>query len=156
MSHVEEAPPTVDALRQAGTLVLLVRAVDQQLKLAMTPEVLSLAELGVLGQVARGVDLPSQVARALRLDRARVTHLVDRLVEREALTRSLDPNDRRCWRLGLTERGLQLLEEGRVKARAAMEGLLEGLTGEERAGLSLGLAGARRVLEAQRNPAAES
>ena len=156
MLRMDEAPPATDSLRQVGTLLLLVRAVDQQMKLAMEPTTLSLAELGVLGQVARGVDLPSHVARALRLDRARVTHLVDRLVERDALTRSVDPEDRRCWRLGMTEQGITLLEEGRGTARAAMEGLLEGLSEDERTGLSRGLAGARRVLDEQVARVAES
>jgi DNA-binding MarR family transcriptional regulator len=148
MTPTDTSSPAADALRQAGTLVLLVRALDQQLRAGMEPDALSLAELGVLGQVVRGVDLPSQVARALRLDRARVTHLVDRLVECGALTRSLDAQDRRCWRLQITEQGAHLLAEGRATVKAAMEALLGGLAEEERAGLTLGLTGARRLLDA--------
>jgi DNA-binding MarR family transcriptional regulator len=148
MAKTDAAAPTADALRQAGTLVLLVRALDQHLRAGMEPDGLSLAALGVLGCVVRGIDLPSQVARALRLDRARVTHLVDGLVERGALTRSLDAQDRRCWRLQLTDQGAQLLAEGRTAVNTAMETLLRGLADEERAGLALGLAGARRLLDA--------
>lgn len=154
MAPVEEAPPVGEALRQAGTLVLLVRALDQRVRSAQAEDALSLGELGVLGQVMRGIDLPSQVARALRLDPARVTHLVDRLVARQVLTRSLDPRDRRCWRLRITDQGARLLDEGRTTVRSAMEGLLDGLTEDERAGLTLGLAGARRVLDAEQEQAA--
>lgn len=143
--HSAVAP---DPLRQAGTLVLLVRAMDQQLRAATSPDTLSLAELSVLGQVDRGVDLPSQVARALRMDPARVTHVVDRLVAHGSLTRAVDPEDRRRWRLRLTERGSQSLSDGRADMRAAMERLLDGLTPEEREGLEQGIAGVRRVLDA--------
>ena len=109
-------------------------------------EYVDIAELGVLAQIDRGVDLPSQVARALRLDPARVTHLTDRLVARGYIERTIDPQDRRCWRLHLTALGAQRLAEGRGDVSVAMETLLDGLSEEERAGLIRGLEGVRRVL----------
>jgi DNA-binding MarR family transcriptional regulator len=138
--------PIPDALWQIGTLLRLLRALDQQLR-ATAPEAASLAELSVLSRIAQGLDLPSQVARALRMDPARVSHLVDRLVSIGTLTRTLDPLDRRCWRLGLTESGTAYLEEGRASLRVALETLLVGLTEDERAAFSAGLAGVRRVLD---------
>ena len=135
-----------DALYYAGTLVRLVRALDQQLRAATGPDPLTTTELGVLGQIDHGVDLPSLLARTLRLDPARVTHVADRLVARGYIVRAVDPRDRRCWRLHLTPLGRQRLEEGRADVRTAMEALLDGLTEEERTGLLRGLEGVRRLV----------
>ena len=140
---------TPDALYYAGTLVRLVRALDQQLRAATGPDSLTTTELGVLGQIDHGVDLPSLLARTLRLDPARVTHVADRLVARGYIVRAVDPRDRRCWRLHLTPLGRQRLEEGRADVRAAMEALLGGLTEEERTGLLRGLEGVRRLVAAE-------
>ena len=137
---------TPDALYYAGTLIRLVRALDQQLRAATGPDALTTTELGVLGQIDHGVDLPSLLARTLRLDPARVTHVADRLVARGYIVRAVDPRDRRCWRLHLTPLGRQRLEEGRADVRAAMEALLGGLTEEERSGLLRGLEGVRRLV----------
>ncbi|HKC76615.1 MAG TPA: MarR family transcriptional regulator [Chloroflexota bacterium] len=137
---------TPDALYYAGTLLRLVRTLDQQLRAATGPDSLTTTELGVLGQIDHGVDLPSLLARTLRLDPARVTHVADRLVARGYIVRAVDPRDRRCWRLHLTPLGRQRLEEGRADVRAAMEALLGGLTEEERTGLLRGLEGVRRLV----------
>ena len=122
---------TPDALRLAGTLLRLVRALDQQLRAATGPDPLTITELSVLVQIDRGVDLPSLLARTLRLDPARVTHVADRLVARGYIVRAVDPEDRRRWRLRLTPLGTQRLAEGQADVRAAMEALLGGLTEEE-------------------------
>ncbi|HVC82466.1 MAG TPA: MarR family transcriptional regulator [Chloroflexota bacterium] len=134
-----------DALWQVGAMLRLLRAVDQQLRIA-SPGALSLAELSMLSQVRQGRILPSQLARALGADPARVTHLVSRLVAAGALTRTLDPSDRRCWRLAVTDHGLALLDAGRDSMQTALESLLAHLTEEERSAMSVGLAGVRRVL----------
>lgn len=141
-----------DALRLAGTLLLLVRALDQRLRLS--GETLALTDIGVLHQINRGVDLPSLVARTLRLDPARVTQITDRLAAKGYLQRTVNPDDRRCWRLHLTAAGAQRLEEGRTALRTAMGTLLEGLSDQERAGLVGGLEGAHRALNTPATAAA--
>lgn len=141
-------PDTLHNLRLAGTLVRLVRLLDHRLRQAGGAPALTLAELSVLHQIDRGVDLPSLVARALRLDPARVTQITDRLAGQSHLERTPDPLDRRCWRLHLTASGVQRLEQGRAELHATTETLLEGLSAEERAGLIVGMEGVRRVLDA--------
>lgn len=141
-----------DALRLAGTLLLLVRALDQRLRLS--GETLALTDISVLHQIDRGVDLPSLVARALRLDPARVTQITDRLAAKGYLERTIDQADRRCWRLHLTPAGAQCVQEGRAALRTAMSTLLEGLSEEERAGLVSGLEGALRALNTPATAAA--
>lgn len=137
-----------DALRLVGALILLVRALEQRMRARSCEggEALTLTELGLLGQIERGVDQPSLVARALRLDPARITHVTDRLAAQSYIARAVDPIDRRRWRLSLTEKGGQRLQEGRADLRAAMETLLDGLSPQERTGLTDGLEGVRRVL----------
>jgi DNA-binding MarR family transcriptional regulator len=142
-SAVSTAP---DALRLAGTLIILVRALEQQVRAASGADVLTLTDIGVLGQIDRGVELPSQVARALRLDPARVTHVTDRLVQHGYVARTVDPHDRRCWRLQLTDTGRQRLAEGRREVASNMERLLEGLSDVEREQLIDALERVRRHL----------
>jgi DNA-binding MarR family transcriptional regulator len=150
MSQVDLSirPSTPDALRSAGTLILLVRTLEQQLRPAAGGVALSMTELGVLSQIDRGVDQPSLVARMLRLDPARVTHLTDRLVALGCIEREIDRRDRRRWRLRLTPEGSARLDSGRAHLRTAMEALLGGLSEAEGQGLLRGLEGVRRMLDA--------
>lgn len=136
-----------DLLRMAGTLALLMRSLDQRVRAAGQAEALSIADLSVLRQIERGVDLPSTVARALRLDPARLTHIADRLVERGYIERALDAEDRRRWRLRLTETGVARLRQGRADIMAIMDDVLAGITAEERAELAHALQAVRRVLD---------
>lgn len=145
-----------DALHLSGVLIRLVRALDQRFRALAGRSALTLPELGVLGQIDRGVDAPSQIARALRLDPARVTHLVDRLVTLDHIARAVDQRDRRRTTLRPTALGMARLEKGRADARAAMTSLLEGLTEEERNGLVRGLDGVHRVLAAMADSEAPS
>ena len=141
-----------DALRGAGTIVLLARTLDQQLRLSAAPDAPTFADLSVLRQIERGVDLPSQVARALRLDPARVTHITDRLVAQGYIERTVDAADRRRWRLRLTATGCARLKAGQGHVVASMDQLLAGLSGDERAGFLHGLEGVRRVLDGLATP----
>jgi hypothetical protein len=61
-----------DALQLAGALVLLVRALEQYVRSAAAGDTWTLTQLGLLGQIECRIDRPSLVARALRLDRARI------------------------------------------------------------------------------------
>jgi len=146
MSIISPVPVSTDALRTAGTLLLAVRTLEQKLRVTSGSNALSLTDIAVLGQIEHGVDLPSQVARALRLDPARVTHVTDRLVEYGYIERGIDPKDRRCWRLQLTSTGHVRLAEGKEDLMVAVDQVLEGLSGEERSGLLVGLEGLRREL----------
>jgi DNA-binding MarR family transcriptional regulator len=139
--------PALDALRLVGTLILLVRTVEQEARQVAGADDLTIMDLGLLGQIDRGADCPSQLARALRLDPARVTHVTDRLVALGYVARAVDPNDRRRWRLSLTAAGADRLASGRRDTRTAVETLLRGLSDEERAAVSTGVAGIRRELD---------
>ncbi len=59
----------------------------------------------------RNAYTPGRVADALGVSRTTVTGLLDRLEAEGLLTRSVDPNDRRCFRLDLTEKGHKLVHQ---------------------------------------------
>jgi len=141
-----------DALHSAGTIVLLARTLDQQLRQSAETDAPTFADLSVLRQIERGVDLPSQVARALRLDPARVTHVTDRLVAQGYIERTVDEADRRRWRLRFTTSGCARLKAGQNHLVASMDHLLAGLSDDERAGFLRGLEGVRRVLDGLATP----
>lgn len=145
-SHADSAP---DSLRMVGTLLLLLRMVDHATRQRPGVIALTITELNVLGQIDRGADTPTRLAHALRLDPARVTHLTDRLVAGGFISRAVDPNDRRRWRLSLTPSGLDRLETGRADIRAVVAQLFTDMTDAEQAALVTGLAGARRALDAR-------
>ncbi len=143
-----EAAVVPDALRLSGTLLLLLRALDGRARAIGQGDGLTVTDLGVLGRIERGVALPSKIARDLRLDPARVTHLTDRLVEHGYVERTVDPDDRRCWRLHLTIAGRERLVTGRGDVTEAMEELLVGLDADARAGLFEAMEQVRGTLDA--------
>ena len=69
-----------------------------------------LASMGAEGSTATGV-----LAAKLRVDPSNLTVLIDRLEERGALERRVDPHDRRVKSLVLTPEGLQLRAEFRER-----------------------------------------
>jgi DNA-binding MarR family transcriptional regulator len=141
------AASSADALRTAGTLILLARALDRDLRQLGPDDALTLQELSVLGYVHRGHDLPSTLARSLRLDPGRVTRITDRLAVLGFLDRAGDSTDRRRCLLSLTPSGVDRLARAREDMAGIMTELLDGLTDEERRALTLGLEGARRLVE---------
>lgn len=143
-----KAPLSADApLRVAGTLVLLSRALDVELRRRQGAEPLTVAELNVLGQVSRGNALPSVIARAMRLDPARVTRLADRLVALGYLARSEDAADRRRCLLHLTASGEERLLRGKHDLSDAMASLLDGLSLEDRTAFTHSLEAVRELLD---------
>ena len=74
----------------------------------------------------------SELADAARQISATMTGIVDRLVERNLLTRQRDPADRRAVRITLTEDGRKLLDAIQQKKRIRLRQFLEQLTPAER------------------------
>lgn len=141
MPRTEESDP----FRMAGTLLLLVRSLAQKFREA--EDDMDLADLSVLRQIERGRDLPSLVARGLRMDPGRVSRIVDRLEREGFIARRQDQDDRRRWHLQLTEDGHRRLDRGKDEIRLAMSSLLAGLSDEDLAALETGLESARRQLD---------
>jgi DNA-binding MarR family transcriptional regulator len=146
---VHEGPAEIDSLRVARTVLLLAHTLEGEIRHTSSDD-LTVTDLSVLRRIHVGCDLPSSVARALRIDPARVTRLVDRLVELGYVIREGDLQDRRRWRLHLTARGEDRLAAGKEQVRHVMASLLGSLSDEERVGLTAGLQAVQRFLEEDR------
>lgn len=72
------------------------------------------------------------LAEQLDVEPITVCRMVDRLQEAELVERRPDATDRRSWRLYLTPRAHQLLEQLRPMAETMIEEALEGIDPQER------------------------
>jgi DNA-binding MarR family transcriptional regulator len=86
-----------------------------------------------------------QLADSLDFDKSHLVGRIDVLEERDLVTRTQDPDDRRRHRVALTPAGRTLLNRLRPVAKQSQKGFLEALTAaEQRTLISL----LRRVLSA--------
>ena len=113
----------------------------------------SLSEVMALGELAE-VEVMSQheLAAQLGLEKSTVSRLVTGLVERGWVTRSRNSDNRRLYRLALTEDGQAVAELIGEDLRAQHEQLLGELTPDERQALAVGLAGLVRALKSHPRP----
>lgn len=77
-------------------------------------------------------------AERLEVEPISLCRLIDRMEESGLLERRRDPADRRAWRVHLTERSRQVIDQVRAGLAGMEEEMLTGLDQNERAGL-LGL-----------------
>jgi DNA-binding MarR family transcriptional regulator len=71
------------------------------------------------------------LAEILEVEPISLGRMIDRLQEAKLVERRPDPADRRAWRLFLTEKGTELLDQLRPLARETYEIALEGIDSEE-------------------------
>jgi MarR family transcriptional regulator, organic hydroperoxide resistance regulator len=94
---------------------------------------LSMPQMGTLHFLgAEGGQSISAIAEHLDLSLAAASHLVERLVQRDLLTRGEDPHDRRLKRVELSPGGVALVEGIHRRAATAFDELLEPLPTELR------------------------
>lgn len=73
----------------------------------------------------------SSLASGIKVTPANVTGIVDRLLEKELITRTPDSNDRRVLWLDLTDKGKSLINELREGRSSELKKILENLTPDE-------------------------
>lgn len=71
------------------------------------------------------------LAELLEVEPITLGRMIDRLQDAELVVRRADPNDRRAWRLHVTERGEELIEQLQPCARATVSVALEGISDAE-------------------------
>src|SRR5271157_425718 len=81
----------------------------------------------------RGSTTTSKLATALKVTPTNVTGIIDRLLEKNLITRTGDPDDRRVLLLRTTPQGDELVAELRQKRRERMTELFNRLSDEEAA-----------------------
>ena len=109
----------------------------------------SLSEVMALGELAEVESMSQQeLGRLLGLEKSTVSRLVTGLVQRGWVVRQRNPDNRRLYRLELTDEGRVVA--GRVGDHLQVQhaALLGALTPTERDALTAGLAGLVRVLQA--------
>jgi DNA-binding MarR family transcriptional regulator len=88
----------------------------------------------------------TEIGERLRVARAQMTHLIDKLVELGMVVRQADSTDRRVTNIVLTTKGNAFLEKHGGNIRKATREFLAGLTDEELADLSASLERLRDIL----------
>ncbi|HZU14257.1 MAG TPA: MarR family transcriptional regulator [Chloroflexota bacterium] len=141
-----------DALRLTGTLLRAVRVVDRRFRRASNTEEFDLADLSVLGQIGRGVNMVSRIAEALQLDVARVSRICSHLEALGYVERRLDVEDRRRWLFQLSPAGERSLQSGLRILSSVVDDLLGQLTPADRTALTVGLGALRPILATPPEP----
>jgi DNA-binding MarR family transcriptional regulator len=109
--------------------------------------VASLSEVLALGQLACGPVSQQELADRLGLEKSTVSRLAAGLEKRGWLSRERDEANRRVYRLRLTEAGGDAVTRITAHLEGSHDRILAALTDQERAGLTLGLAGLARVMD---------
>ena len=112
---------------------LYMRRTIRDMNAVLREHQLSMPQMGTLHFLsAEGGHSVSAIAEHLNLSLAATSHLVDRLVQRNLLTRAEDAHDRRLKRVELAPDGAALVELINRQATVAFDELLEPLPRELR------------------------
>lgn len=95
----------------------------------------NLKDLMVLGHIRSGVQYPTELAAELQIPKHMASRVIDDLLGKSLIERSIDPDDSRRTRLSVSPAGHALLEQARVTVDAAIEQLFEHIPAPERAGV---------------------
>jgi DNA-binding MarR family transcriptional regulator len=120
----------VDALAQLSFLIwgmVAKKAAGHDLSMIQT------RLLGVLRDRKPGMN---ELATLLELDKSSVTGLVDRAERRGLVTRTVSTEDRRAFRVSLTDLGRSLIEQIAQEFQEETDTMLGGLSPAERSSLS--------------------
>jgi DNA-binding MarR family transcriptional regulator len=119
-------------LRIAARLVRLSRYLDRETAEVLAPWDLSEGELNVLAALRRSgapYELtPTELYRSLLVSSGAMTNRLDRLEAAAMIVRTPDPDDRRRTRVGLTDRGREVIDAALDAHLEALGGMFAGLT----------------------------
>ncbi len=98
----------------------------------MFQEELGVSHILVLGHLAeQGKSRPSDIAKQLGLTPPTLTHLSEKLVQKQLATRLADEHDRRIIYLAITDAGKEAFERANEKGKVLRQQLFDRLTVEE-------------------------
>jgi len=101
----------------------------------------------------RGATTTGKLATALKVTPTNVTGIVDRLLEKKLITRTVDPDDRRVLLLRTTPQGDELVAELRQNRRERMSELFNRLSEEEASIVAQGLKIMVRAIDSKQDEA---
>jgi DNA-binding MarR family transcriptional regulator len=88
----------------------------------------------------------AEIGERLRIAKARMTHLIDKLVNLELVERSIDTTDRRTINITITKKGRAILEKHEITITRAVGEYISGLKENELETLSTSLRNIRDIL----------
>lgn len=135
------------AQRFMATVPRLMHRMGNQFRSQREDAQLSMAQFRVLAMLHVAPCSLSALAADHEVAPPTMSRLVTTLVERGWVTREINPQDRREVIIRPTAEGSAVWHEMRALGLSHLSAQLDRLTDEERAALSLGLAGLQRVLD---------
>ena len=133
-AHELDAPPW---LRVESTLMSTARAVREAFDARFAPLGLNLTQASVIAYLQEfGPVSQTQIADHLKLGRAAIGVIIDRLQERGLTTRLADAVDRRIWRVSLSGTGVAMALQIRGIDEVLRAEMRDGITREERQALA--------------------
>lgn len=135
-----EITPEIGARAVMETVPLVMRFIRTEMRSQRVPS-LSVPQFRVLTFLNREPEAPlSRVAEHLGVTRSTASAIVDRLVRRKLVSRTVHPQERRCVVLRLTPAGAQHLQQAREAACGHMAKVLAGLSAADLLKITAGLA----------------
>lgn len=133
-NHELDSPPW---RRVESTLMATARLVREAFDVRLAPLDLNLTQASLLGYVAEfGETTQTRLADRLGIGRAAIGAVVDTLERRGLVERHPDPDDRRVWRVGISEAGRELVDRIEAVDRQLRGELRFGIGREERQALA--------------------
>ncbi|MCO6005205.1 MarR family transcriptional regulator [Actinoallomurus purpureus] len=125
----------LSAMGVLGRLAMLTRAVETQVDEVLARHGLGRGEFDVLAALRRSGPpytlIPSELSATLMMSRAGMTSRLDRLEAAGLVERTLDPADRRSFRVTLTDEGRRIIDATLTDHAATMKRLISGLPAED-------------------------
>jgi DNA-binding MarR family transcriptional regulator len=132
--------PELCAREVMETVPLVMRFIRTEMRSRRAP-LLSVPQFRVLTFLSHEPGAPlSSVAEHLGVTRSTASAIVDRLVRRQLVSRTVHPQERRCVVLTLTTAGAQHLQQARAAACAHIAQVLAGLSAADLLQVTEGLA----------------
>ncbi|MBE0478472.1 MarR family transcriptional regulator [Candidatus Aerophobetes bacterium] len=104
---MQEDVDIIDGIMQRLARVFAIQDVEEAIDIDINFAYLSvLFQIHILEEPTMG-----ELARVSEIQLSTLTRVIDRLVEREFVTRKNDPHDRRVVRVSLTAKGSQIMEK---------------------------------------------
>lgn len=126
-----------------GRVAVLARLLEPQTEKVFAAHGLRQGEFDVLAALRRVGPpftlIPSELSAMLMMSRAGMTNRLDRLEAAGFVERTLDPADRRSFRISLTETGRKAIDETMTAHAANLHRLTEGIDDQELTALSTAL-----------------
>lgn len=136
-----------DLLTAAGRLRLVIGPLERQLR-TVDVEGFTPTQMAVIGSIARlGPIALGQLAARERLSAPTISKVVGGLEEAGLVVRELDANDRRVWRVRMTDAGEEFIEQGRQRRSQWVAERLARLTAKDRATLLAAVPVLEQLLE---------